>query len=317
MDKLQEKFLQVVVAEYEELPEAEKLSGVENTIVARRMADDFQIEPSLVDSPDYRSSDAFSAIWRLGLELEKEGLIEHDGRAGGTAWLKPTTLGKDTVRQWDEENRSPAYQGRLVVGYIYDLQHQLSSTYRRIGKAGQVDLEQLRSELDIDNDTYLRGARWAERQGYLAEPSLQITLEEGGIYITDEGMNAYEKSFIEGSIQSGQTIDIHDITVAGDLLVAGQNAIKITSPELSASADEIRQLLQEIQEAIDTLAKEDDDYHDGRQELESLQREFSKKSPTPGRIERSLSAIGGLASIGTLAGPQLARLLELAQQLPG
>ena len=83
MDKLQEKFLQVVIAEYEDLSEAEKLSGVENRVVARRMGTEFQIEPSFVDSPDYQGSEAFAAIWRLGLELDTEGLMETDGRMTG------------------------------------------------------------------------------------------------------------------------------------------------------------------------------------------------------------------------------------------
>lgn len=316
MDELQKKLLRVVIAEFAKLPETEKLGGVENRAAAKLMAKELQIDPSFVDSPDYRGSDAFSAIWRLGQELDEAGLIEADGRASGTAWLKPTERGRMLVEQLQQDENSPAVQGRRIVRWVYEKQQDLSEVHRKVGKGGQLDVDRICAQLDFDRKMYERGARWAMRQGYIDEPSIdQYSVDSGGVYITDEGMTAVDNDFKTEQSAAGATINIHDSQVYGNVLATGRDAMTITSPALAGDASEIRSLLGEIQDAVETLS--DDDRHDALQELESVQREFLKKEPLRERIERSISVLGGLASMSTLAGQHLTRLLELAQQLPG
>ena len=315
MDEFQQRILEVVVSEFGKLPERQKLEGVLSLDVARLLTGEIGLEESYVDAPDYKQSHLFNSVYRAAHLFEESGLAEIDERLGGNIWIKPTEGGISLARRSGEEKKSPWIQGRRIVVWFYEDQQDLSELHRRIGKGGQLDLDQLCAQLGIDRKTCDRGIEWALREGFLDKPSLD-QLAAGELYITNKGMSAVENDFRPADVQAGQTIDIHDNTVAGDLFVAGHDAMKITSPEISANEPEIMRLLEEIQDSIDTLGEDDDDRHDACQEIESLQREFSKESPTPGRIERSLNAIGGLASIGTLAGPQLARLLELAGQLP-
>lgn len=317
MDELQEKLLRVVIAEFAKLSETEKLGGVENRAAAKLMAKELQIAPSFVDSPDYQGSDAFSAIWRVGLELDKAGLLEADGRASGTAWLKPTDRGRLLVEQLEQDENSPVIQGERIVKHLYDLQGNLSPVDRQVGRAGQIDVDELCSDLGIAHDMYLRAVRWAERQEYIAEPSVdQYTVENGGIYITNKGIDAVDNEFKTDQPVSGPTINIHDSQVYGNILAAGRDAMVVTSPALAENTEELRSLLAKIQTAAESRPEDSDERHDAFQELESLQREFSKDAPLRDRIERSVNLIGSLASIGTMAAPQVARLLELAQQLP-
>lgn len=318
MTPFERAVLRALVDQYSRLPESEKLGvGVRDRVLAEALAFDLNIEPFFVDHPDFHASDPRLRMLNALKMLEDMGLVAKKVTTG-IGWFSPTVKGREMVDEWLQEERSPVFQGKRIVRYVYELQQDLLAVHRRVGRGGQVDLGGLCSTLSIDEQMYLRGAQWAMRQGYLDEPSIdQYSVDNGGIYITDEGMNAVDSDFKTELPASGPTINIHDSQVYGNILAAGRDAMTITSPEISASAVEIRQLLGEIQEAIDTLGEDDDVRHDALQEIESLQREFSKESPTPGRIERSLSAIGSVASIGALAGPQLARLLELAQQLPG
>lgn len=317
MDEFQKTFLRAAVSEYDKLSELEKQTGVETRVLARLLSPTLGIDESSVDSPGYQGSEPFMKVLNTVRRLREAGLLKELGN-GPVYWVTPTGPGWELVKTWDDEESSPVFQGPRVVRYVNELQGNLRPVDREVGRAGQIDVDKLCSELSIDYDMYLRAVRWAVRQGYIAEPSVdQYTVENGGIYITDKGIDAVDNEFKTDQPVSGPTINIHDSQVYGNILAAGRDAMTITSPEISASAAEIKQLLEEIQEAIDTLGEDDDDRHDALQETESLQREFSKGSPTPGRIERSLSAIGSVASISALAGPQLARLLELAQHLPG
>lgn len=231
--------------------------------------------------------------------------------------MSPTTDGSSLVKQWEEERRSPIVQGQRILRYLYELQQDIPFVHRQIGKAGIVDLDDLQRELEIDTDGYLRGARWAERQEYLAEPSIeQFSVENGGIYITDEGMNAVDNEFRTGGKSAGPTINIHKSRVYGDVLAAGRDAMTFGNVNLLENADDIRTLLAQVQETIDELAADDDERHDALQQLESLQRELSKPTPSAERAERSINVIGGIASISAAVGPHLAQLLHILQQLP-
>lgn len=72
----------------------------------------------------------------------------------------------------------------------------------------------------------------------------------------------------------------------------------------------------QIQAAAEALPEDSDERYDALNELAVLQRELSKDVPSPGRIERTVNVIGSLASIGAMAGPAVASLLQLAHRLP-
>ena len=319
MESTDRNVLLAFVNSYDRLSEYQKgLGGLDLRDASRVIAHELVMEQALVDAPEFEESEAALGIDNIIRDLGGLELVKAKRHAPGVINLSPTPLGRDEANSWQKEKTSPVAVGKRLLQYLYEHQQDEDDVMRREGIVKGIKVAYLCETLGIDKLAYRRAFGWAQRQGYAdVLREISSSVEGGDVYITNEGMSAVDSDFRPANNQAGQTIDIHDITVAGDLLVAGQNAIKITSPELSASADEIRHLLQEIQEAIHTLAKEDDDYHDSRQELESLQREFSKKSPTPGRIERSLDAIGSLASIGGLAAPHIARLVEIAGQLPG
>ena len=319
MDVFQNEFLRTLVAEFDKLSEREKAAGgVETRVLARALAPDLSIEASFVDSSEYHGSEQFVRILNTCDQLEEEGLIKASRRISGIAWVSPTSYGRSVVHQREEEQRSPVIQGKRIVKHLCDLQGNLSPVDRQVGRAGQIDVNELCSDLDIAYDMYLRAVRWAERQEYIAEPSVdQYTVENGGIYITDKGIDAADNDFQTDQGVSGPTINIQDSQVYGNILAAGRDAMVITSPALAENTEEVRSLLAKIQAAAESLPEDSDQRHDTFQELESLQREFSKDAPLRGRIERSVNFIGSIASIGTMAAPQVARLLELAGQLPG
>lgn len=317
MDELQKKLLRVVVAEFAKLSETEKLGGVENRAAAKLMAKELKIAPSFVDSPDYRGSDAFLAIWRVGRELDEAGLIEADGRAGGTAWLKPTERGGMLVEQLEQDENSPVIQGKRIVKHLYDLQGDHLLVQRREGLAGGVDVGELCEELDLDIPTYKRAVGWAIRQGYADELNFdQATIEAGDVYITDDGMTAVDNEFKEKAAAGSQTISLHNSTVYGSVMAAGRDALTISHPALAPVSDDIRGVLALIQDVIEDLPEESDERHEALQELHTLTRELTKPTPIRERAERSISSLGALASITSLLMPHLDRLQEIIASLP-
>ena len=317
MDEFQKTFLRAAVSEYDKLLELEKQTGVETRVLARLLSPALGIDESSVDSPGYQGSEPFMKVLNMVRGLAEAGLLKELGN-GPVYWVTPTGPGRELVETWDYEKRSSAFQGRRVVRYVYEVQGNLSPVDRQVGRAGQIDFDELCSDLGIDYDMYLRAVRWAVRQEYIAEPSVdQYTVENGGIYITDKGIDAVDNEFKTDQPVSGPTINIHDSQVYGNVLAAGRDAMVITSPALAENAEELRSLLAKIQAAAESLPEDGDERHDTLKELESIQREFSKETPLRGRIERSINVMGGLASISTMAGQHLTRLLELAQQLPG
>lgn len=98
-------------------------------------------------------------------------------------------------------SNSPIIQGKRILRYLARTQGSISEVHRRVGRCGTVDLEHLCRTLDMDRATYLAAARWAAGRGYIAEPAIdQYAIENGGIYITDEGLNlVYEEQGERGS----------------------------------------------------------------------------------------------------------------------
>lgn len=311
MDVFQKKFLRATVSEYDNLSELEKQTGVATTVLARLLAPEIDVDSSIVDTPDYQGSEIFHKILNTERELV-EGDFIYAVSALPISWLRPTSKGRDLVRQWREEDQSPVYQGKRILKYIYGPQQHVSPVHRRVGKAGQVDLEALCSELDMDYDTYLKGANWAKRQGHLAEPSVdQFSVENGGIYITDAGMTAVEDEFKEEGAGITQTVSVYNSTVYGSVMATGRDALVISHPALAAVGDDIRSVLASIQDAIEQLPEESDERHEALQELHTLTRELSKQEPVSGRVERAIGNLGSVAGIASL----LVQLQELLRNL--
>lgn len=309
--------LRTIVAEFDNLSEREKMAGgVTDRTLARVLAVQLNIQPSFVDHPDFHGSEARIKLLNELKELKDADLLKMR-TVTGAGWFAPTMDGRELTDQWEREENSPAFNGQRLLRYLYDQQQDEDEISRREGMVEGISVADVCKSLGISPVTYARATKWAIRQRYASlRASINSTIEDGDIYITVEGMIAVENDFKTDQPVSGTTINIHDSQVYGNILAAGRDAMVITSPALTENAEELRSLLAKIQDAAETLPEDDDDRHDALQEIESLQREFSKDAPAPGRLERSLNLIGSISSISTLAGPQLARLLELAQQLP-
>ena len=290
--------------------------GVTDRTLARVLAVQLNIQPSFVDHPDFHGSEPRIKLLNELKELKDADLLKMRTVTGG-GWFAPTTEGRALTDQWAREENSPAFNGQRLLRHLYDQQQDEDEISRREGMVEGISVADVCKSLGISPATYARATKWAIRQRYASlRASINSTIEDGDIYITVEGMNAVENDFKTDQPVSGTTINIHDSQVYGNILAAGRDAMVITSPALAENAAELRSLLAKIQAAADSLPEDGDERHDTLQELESLQREFSKETPLRGRIERSINVMGGLASISTMAAPQIARLLELAQQLP-
>lgn len=317
MEPFQRKLLQAVVREYDELSELEKQTGVEDRALASALSSELGIDPSFVEDPGYHRSEAFYKVLNTLQYLEEAGLVKRMGRTP-FGWTSPTNSGRGLVEQWAEEQKSPVLQGQRILRYLYDLQKHISPVNGRVGRAGQVDLEALCSELDdMDYDTYLKGAYWAKRQGYLDEPSVdQFSVDNGGIYITDAGMTAVENDFRAEGAGITQTVNVYNSTVYGSVMATGRDALAISHPALAPVSDDIRSALASIQDVIEQLPEESDERHEALQQLHTLTRELTKPSPIRERAERAINGLGAMASITTLLMPHLARLQELLASLP-
>jgi hypothetical protein len=311
MEQFEKKFLQVVVGQFDRLAEVKKMAGgVTEQALAQALAQDLHIDPTFPETPDFFESEARMRVLNTARGLEEAGLV-HFGGAIGAQTARPTAAGRSLVEQWTAEEASPAFQGRRVLRHIYELQQDFPLVQRRLGIAGHIEVDQLCKQLDIDTQTYARAVGWAIRQEYADLFSFdQATVQDGFVYITDEGMNAVENDFRSQQVGSAPTINIHDSQVYGNILASGRDNMVIASPVLAGRTEEIRSLLAEIQAVADALSNSDDRY-DVLRELATIQRELSKDTPSTERIERSINVIGSLASIATAVAPHLPRLWEL------
>ena len=314
MEEFDRKLLRVVVREFDALLEIAKMAGgVTEQALAQALARDLDIDEAFPASPAFFESEARMRVLNSARTLREAGLVHFRGAIGAQS-ARPTPLGRALVEQWAAEESSPAFQGKRMLRYLYEVQQDLSDVRRRMGRAGAIDVPRLCEELRIDSQTYTRAVRWAMRQGY-ARPFkfAQAKIEHGDVYITDEGMNAVENDFKVQQVVSGPTINIHDSEVYGNIVASGRDNMVIVNPVLAERTEGIRSLLAEIQAAAETLPEHSDQRYDALRELAAVQRELSKDAPSTERIERSINVIGSLASIATAVAPLLPRLLELVR----
>ena len=171
------------------------LDGVPDKDVLARLASELGITPECMETTNFYTSPAYSAMMGAIEELQNDGLIKVDFKETNTWGLRPTREGRRRVARWREqwERRQGKQEQNIQRLILQQLQQQWLTDPETYKLRSHIDVERICEENGLEQNVYLANAHRLLEQGKIATmPVDGATPASGHIYITETGRKALE-----------------------------------------------------------------------------------------------------------------------------
>ena len=171
------------------------LDGVPDKDVLARLASELGITPEFMETTNFYTSPAYSAMMGAIEELQNDGLIKVDFKETNTWGLRPTREGRRRVARWREQwERHQGKQDQNIQRLILQqLQQQWRTDPETYKLRSHIDVERFCEENSLEQNIYLANAHRLLEQGKIATtPVDEASPASGHLYITESGRRALE-----------------------------------------------------------------------------------------------------------------------------